>query len=116
MNIENLAFKLSHILEKNDLNRESLNYPVLKFKVQNTEFKFFYRENFIKRSKFHKAYNTFLEITASEKSELLIFKNKIEEIFSCKYCIKENKIYSNVSKIEDNKMIEFINKYKNDSL
>ncbi len=116
MNIENLALKVKNIVEDIEFNEESLNYPVLTFNMRSIEFKFFYRENFIKRSKFHKTYNTFLQITASEKSELLIFKNKIEEIFSCQYCIKESKIYSNVSKIEDNKMIEFINKYKNDSL
>lgn len=116
MNITDLAVKLRQNNINIKLNEESLNYPVLTFNKRDIEFKFFYRENFIKRSKFHKTYNTFLEIATSEKSELLIFKNKIEEMFSCKNRIKEGKIYSNVSKVEEDSMIDFINKFKNDFL
>lgn len=116
MDIKNLAVKLEQRNIVFEMIEESFNYPVLTFKRRDIEFKFFYRENFIKRSKFHKTYNTFLEITASEKSELLIFKNKIEEMFSCKNCVKEEKIYFNISKIEEDSMIDFINKFKNDFL
>ena len=115
MNIQNLVLKLNHIIENIDFNEESLNYPVLKFKIRDMEFNFFYRENFIKRTKFLKKYNTFLEITANDKSELLIFKNDIEKMFSCKYCIDQNKIYLNISKVEDYKIIDFIIKINNNS-
>jgi hypothetical protein len=106
MNITDLATKLKHNNINIELNKESINFPVLLFNKASLEFKFFYRENFIKRTKFHRMYNTFLEITSNEKSKLLILKSNY--FFSCKYSIEENKIYFNVSKVEENKMINLI--------
>ncbi len=112
MNIKDLASKLEQNNIEFNLIEKSLNYPVLSFNIMSNKFNFFYRENFIRRTKFHKRYNTFLEIIAKEKSEVSIFKIEIDEMFSCNYCIDENIMYSNVSKIDEDKMIDFINKFK----
>lgn len=108
--------KLSNKLERNkievELNKESLNYPVLSFNVLSDKFRFFYEEDFVRRTKFHKKYNTILEINAHKESNVSNIKNIIKETLSCKTIIKEGKIYSNVSKIKEDTMIGFINKLK----
>lgn len=109
MNIENLAIKLKQSNLNINLNEESLNYPILKFKVRDKEFKFFYRENFIKRSKFHKKYNTYFEIEVLDKSDISLLKSKIETVLNSKYCVDNNKIYSNITKFEVPEIISFIN-------
>ena len=111
MNIKDLAVKLEQNNIKIDLNVDSLNYPVLNFNMKDYKFKFFYRENFIKRTKFHKSYCTFFEITVNDKTKILGIKKKIEEILSTKYCIENDKIYSNISKMSEDEIIDFIHKF-----
>ncbi|MEX1384007.1 hypothetical protein [Lutibacter sp.] len=111
MNIKKLSSKLEQHNININLNEESLNYPVLTFNMESIEFKFFYRENFIKRSKFHKFYNTFFEITTNNKTESIVIANKIKEILFCRYCIDENKVYSNISKMSEEEIIDFIHKF-----
>lgn len=106
--------ELANKLEQNDFDfeliEESLNYPVLCFNKKSNQFKFFYRENYIQRTKFHKRYKTFLEITANDESEIEFLKLKIEKMLSCRYCIDEHKIYINITKIQESEIIDFINK------
>jgi len=112
MDIIKLASKLEYCNVDFKLNEESLNFPVLSLKIISNKFKFFYRENFIERTKFHKKYKTFLEITANKKSKLSIFKIEIDEMLSCNYRIDENIMYTDVSKIDEDQMIVFINKFQ----
>lgn len=112
MNITDLAAKLRHKSIDIDFNDDSLNYPVLKFNIQDTKIKYFYRENFIKRSKFHKKYNTYFEITVNDISQIGGVKKNIIELLSCKCRVYENKIYINISKVNEDEMLGFINKFK----
>ena len=111
MNIKDLAVKLKQNNININLNEDSLNYPVLKFRIRDYEIKFFYRENFIKRTKFHKSYCTFFEIAVKDTSKISGIKKNVEEILSSKYCIVKNKIYSNISKISEDEIIDFIQKF-----
>lgn len=112
MDIIDLATKLEQNKIDVELNRESLNYPVLSFSKLSDKFRFFYEEDFVRRTKFHKKYNTILEICVHEESNVSSIKIYIEEMLSCKSIIKDNKIYSNVSKIKENTMIDFINEFQ----
>lgn len=112
MDIKDLAVKLKQINIGCDLKEESFNYPILSFTIMPNKFKFFYRENFIRRSKFHKKYNAYLEIEVIDNSDVSFLENEINEMFSCQYCIDKNKMYANISKVEEDRMIDFINKMK----
>ena len=112
MDIKSLAGKLKQRNIEFEIIEESLNYPILSFTIMPNKFIFFYRENFIRRSKFHKKYNTYIEIEVIDKSDVSFLESEINKIFSCQYCIDENKVYANISKIEEDRMIDFITKLK----
>ncbi len=105
--------KLYEILPEAEFTEDIPSHPIIYFKISNKKFKIYSLENYLKRTKFFIEFNTYLQISGIDESEINILSKRVREIVNCNMIIKENSIILNISKTHKlDKLMKFIEEQK----
>lgn len=105
--------KLYEILPEAEFTEDIPNHPIIYFKISNKQFKIYSLENYLKRTKIFIEFNTYLQISGIDESEINNLRKRVSEIMNCDVIKKKKSLILNISKTHKlDKLIKFIEEQK----
>jgi hypothetical protein len=110
---DTFTLQVYEILPEAEIIEDLPSHPIINFKISNKTFKIYSVENILKRTKLCNEFNTFLQISGIDESEMNSLRKDVDEIVHSNLITKKNSIIINVSNPNNlDRVIVFIEEQK----